>query len=49
MLNMESAGAGAAIAGLSKSLTTPFSINDILTRSKPLTPGRRMSSVDRSR
>lgn len=46
MLNMESAGAGAAIAGLSKSLTTPFSINDILTRSKPLTPGRRMSSVD---
>lgn len=35
MLNMESASAGAAIAGLSKTLTTPFSINDILTRSKP--------------
>ncbi|KAL7727414.1 hypothetical protein ACLKA6_003072 [Drosophila palustris] len=44
---MESAGAGAAIANLSKSLTTPFSINDILTRSKPVTgPNRRMSSVD---
>ncbi|XP_034486180.1 homeobox protein bagpipe [Drosophila innubila] len=44
MLNMESAGASASatIAGLSKSLTTPFSINDILTR----TSGRRMSSVD---
>ncbi|XP_017081808.1 homeobox protein bagpipe [Drosophila eugracilis] len=44
MLNMESAGVGAAMAGLSKSLTTPFSINDILTRSNPET--RRMSSVD---
>lgn len=32
---MESASAGASIAGLSKTLTTPFSINDILTRSKP--------------
>ncbi|XP_064550249.1 homeobox protein bagpipe [Drosophila montana] len=37
MLNMESASAGASIAALSKSLTTPFSINDILTRNK--TPG----------
>ncbi|KAH8358469.1 hypothetical protein KR093_000443 [Drosophila rubida] len=50
MLNMESASAGAAIAaGLSKSLTTPFSINDILTRSKPLHAAagpRRVSSVD---
>ncbi|XP_062125856.1 homeobox protein bagpipe [Drosophila sulfurigaster albostrigata] len=50
MLNMESASAGAAIAaGLSKSLTTPFSINDILTRSKPLhatAAQRRVSSVD---
>ncbi|XP_033163922.1 homeobox protein bagpipe [Drosophila mauritiana] len=44
MLNMESAGVSAAMAGLSKSLTTPFSINDILTRSNPET--RRMSSVD---
>ncbi|EDW58412.1 homeobox protein bagpipe [Drosophila virilis] len=35
MLNMESASAGASIAALSKSLTTPFSINDILTRNKP--------------
>ncbi|XP_030374558.1 homeobox protein bagpipe [Scaptodrosophila lebanonensis] len=34
MLNMESAGGGSALAGLSKTLTTPFSINDILTRSK---------------
>lgn len=41
---MESAGVSAAMAGLSKSLTTPFSINDILTRSNPET--RRMSSVD---
>ncbi|XP_017007399.2 homeobox protein bagpipe [Drosophila takahashii] len=45
MLNMESAGVGAAMAGLSKSLTTPFSINDILTRSNTET-SRRMSSVD---
>ncbi|KAH8317151.1 hypothetical protein KR074_005617 [Drosophila pseudoananassae] len=44
MLNMESAGVSASMAGLSKSLTTPFSINDILTRSNPDT--RRMSSVD---
>ncbi|XP_017112249.1 homeobox protein bagpipe [Drosophila elegans] len=44
MLNMESAGVGAAMAGLSKSLTTPFSINDILTRTNPET--RRMSIVD---
>ncbi|ALC45488.1 bap [Drosophila busckii] len=39
MLNMESASAA---AGLSKSLSTPFSINDILTRSKP----RRVSSLE---
>ncbi|KAH8381963.1 hypothetical protein KR009_001162 [Drosophila setifemur] len=44
MLNMESAGVSASMAGLSKSLTTPFSINDILTRSNPET--RRVSSVD---
>ncbi|KAH8277304.1 hypothetical protein KR026_008859 [Drosophila bipectinata] len=44
MLNMESAGVSASMAGLSKSLTTPFSINDILTRSNPDT--RRVSSVD---
>ncbi|XP_016971563.1 homeobox protein bagpipe [Drosophila rhopaloa] len=44
MLNMESAGVGAAMAGLSKPLTTPFSINDILTRTNAET--RRMSSVD---
>ncbi|XP_037729633.1 homeobox protein bagpipe [Drosophila subpulchrella] len=44
MLNMESAGVSSAMAGLSKSLTTPFSINDILTRSNP--ESRRMSSVD---
>lgn len=44
MLNMESASVGASMAGLSKSLTTPFSINDILTRSSPDT--RRVSSVD---
>lgn len=40
MLNMESASAGASIAGLSKTLTTPFSINDILTRSKPTSESR---------
>lgn len=45
MLNMESASAGAAIAGLSKTLTTPFSINDILTRSKP----RRVSDSELQR
>lgn len=44
MLNMESASVGGAMAGLSKSLTTPFSINDILTRSNP--EARRVSSVD---
>ncbi|KAH8295133.1 hypothetical protein KR018_007568 [Drosophila ironensis] len=44
MLNMESAGVGASMAGLSKSLTTPFSINDILTRTS--TDPRRVSSVD---
>ncbi|EDV94602.1 GH22032 [Drosophila grimshawi] len=43
---MESASAGAAIAGLSKTLTTPFSINDILTRNRPAIPARRLSSVD---
>lgn len=37
---MESASAGASIAGLSKTLTTPFSINDILTRSKPTSESR---------
>ncbi|KAH8408010.1 hypothetical protein KR222_010712 [Zaprionus bogoriensis] len=49
MLNMESASAGAALAGLSKTLTTPFSINDILTRSKPLTPSRRVSDPELER
>ncbi|XP_017856786.1 PREDICTED: homeobox protein bagpipe [Drosophila arizonae] len=43
MLNMESASAGASLAGLSKTLTTPFSINDILTRSQP---ARRISDPE---
>ncbi|BFF90431.1 homeobox protein bagpipe [Drosophila madeirensis] len=44
MLNMESASVGASMAGLSKTLTTPFSINDILTRHNP--DKHRVSSVD---
>ncbi|EDW85158.1 uncharacterized protein Dwil_GK14503 [Drosophila willistoni] len=48
MLNMESASVGASIAaGLSKTLTTPFSINDILTRSSTGNIEKcRISSVD---